>query len=131
MKAEDFNAKVNIFLKSWKVVGSKSENEILEIVSTIKKLYVEENNFVRGFARWYGDMLLGMGVSSYGNINCSFYSTYIESIKGQMVTNSPNLWFYELHAIPPWHHDETKNGSLSLKPKWCVCDHADCLPYGK
>ena len=46
-----------------------------------------------------------------------------------MSENENPLWFYELHAIPCWHHEAEKSGSLVVKPNWCVTDHADCLAY--
>ena len=42
----------------------------------------------------------------------------------QTGANLNTLWFYELHAIPQWHHDPTKCGALVLKPDWCLTDHA-------
>ena len=41
------------------------------------------------------------------------------------------LWFYELRAIPQWHHSPTKCGNLVIKPDWCLTDHAGTGVYIK
>ena len=61
-------------------------------------------------------MLIGGGVKVYAD---KYKKSY----------HDVPLWFYELHAIPQWHHDKTKCGNLAIKPDWCLTDHADCVPY--